>query len=87
MSRARHTGESATAHASPTVRSATRARVCIHGTGDQFVPIEQSRSYVAAATAAGGTAELVEVEGDHFVVIDPDSEAWSTTLAHLDTLA
>ena len=60
---------------------------CVHGRSDQFVPIEQSRSYVAAATAAGGTAELVEVEGDHFVVIDPDSDAWSTTLAHLDTLA
>jgi pimeloyl-ACP methyl ester carboxylesterase len=53
---------------------------CIHGTSDQFVPIEQSRSYVAAA---GGTTELVEVEGDHFAVIDPDSDAWAKTLAHL----
>ena len=59
---------------------------CIHGTSDQFVPLEQSRSYVVAATAAGGTAELVEVEGDHFVVIDPDSDAWATTLAHLEGL-
>ena len=59
---------------------------CIHGTSDQNVPIEQSRSYVAAATAAGGTAELVEVEGDHFVVIDPDSDAWARTLAHLDSI-
>ena len=59
---------------------------CIHGTSDQFVPLEQSRSYVAAAREAGGTAELVEVEGDHFVVIDPDSDAWTKTLAHLDSL-
>jgi acetyl esterase/lipase len=59
---------------------------CIHGTSDQFVPIEQSRSYVAAARKAGATAELVEVEGDHFVVIDPDSDAWAKTLAHLDSL-
>ena len=58
----------------------------MHGTSDQFVPLDQSRSYVEAATAAGGTAELVEVEGDHFVVIDPDSDAWAKTLAHLDTL-
>jgi len=59
---------------------------CIHGTSDQFVPTEQSRSYVAAAREVGGTAELVEVEGDHFVVIDPDSDAWAATLAHLETL-
>ena len=56
---------------------------CIHGTSDQNVPISQSRSYVAAATAAGATAELVEVDGDHFTLIDPDSEAWAKTLAHL----
>ena len=60
---------------------------CVHGTSDQFVPIEQSRSYVDAARKAGGTAELVEVEGDHFVVIDPDSDAWAVTLAHLRDLS
>ncbi|WP_231482609.1 alpha/beta hydrolase family protein [Nocardioides sp. URHA0020] len=59
---------------------------CIHGTRDDNVPIEQSRSYVAASRAGGGRAELVEVEGDHFVVIDPESDAWATTLAHLDSL-
>jgi acetyl esterase/lipase len=59
---------------------------CVHGTSDQFVPIEQSRTYVAAAYAAGGTAELVEVEGDHFAVIAPDSDAWAKTLAHLGSL-
>jgi acetyl esterase/lipase len=59
---------------------------CVHATGDDTVPISQSRSYVDAATAAGGTAELVEVEGDHFTVIDPASGAWAKTLAHLETL-
>ena len=44
---------------------------CVHATDDDTVPISQSREYVAAATAAGARAELVEVAGDHFVVIDP----------------
>ncbi|MEP9363396.1 prolyl oligopeptidase family serine peptidase [Nocardioides sp. CN2-186] len=59
---------------------------CIHGTADDTVPLTQSKAYVAAARAAGATAELVEVDGDHFVVVDPDSDAWATTLAHLETL-
>ena len=57
---------------------------CVHGTDDDTVPISQSRDYVAAATAAGAQAELVEVAGDHFVVIDPTHEAWALTLAILD---
>ena len=57
---------------------------CVHATGDDIVPVSQSREYVAAATAAGGSAELVEVEGDHFVVIDPASDAWRRTVAILE---
>lgn len=60
---------------------------CIHGADDDNVPISQSRSYVAAARAAGAEADLVEIEGDHFTLVDPDSDAWATTLAHLATLA
>ncbi|MDX6360602.1 MAG: hypothetical protein QOH37_3656 [Nocardioidaceae bacterium] len=56
---------------------------CIHGTGDTTVPISQSRDYVAAATAAGAVAELTEVAGDHFAVIDPESDAWRQTLTIL----
>jgi fermentation-respiration switch protein FrsA (DUF1100 family) len=56
---------------------------CIHGTGDTTVPISQSRDYVAAATAAGAVAELTEVAGDHFSVIDPESDAWRQTLTIL----
>jgi acetyl esterase/lipase len=60
---------------------------CVHGRDDDVVPISQSEEYVAAATAAGARAELVPVDGDHFVVIDPDSAAWAATLEILDTLA
>jgi acetyl esterase/lipase len=57
---------------------------CVHGTDDDTVPVSQSRDYVAAATAAGAAAELVEVAGDHFVVIDTASDAWARTLEILD---
>ncbi|WP_244930288.1 prolyl oligopeptidase family serine peptidase [Nocardioides sp. W7] len=56
---------------------------CVHGRDDDTVPISQSEAYV---TAAGGSAELVAVDGDHFAVIDPDSAAWARTLAILDDL-
>jgi len=54
--------------------------LCVHGTADDIVPIGQSRSFVERAVAAGDEAELAEVQGDHFVVIDPASAAWRTTL-------
>ena len=57
---------------------------CVHGADDDIVPISQSRDYVAAASAAGAQAELVEVAGDHFVVIDTESDAWAKTLEILD---
>lgn len=59
---------------------------CVHGEDDTIVPITQSEGYVEAATAAGARAELVRVAGDHFVVIDPTSDAWARTLTILDTL-
>jgi acetyl esterase/lipase len=57
---------------------------CVHGTDDVIVPISQSLDYVDAATAAGAEATMVEVPGDHFVLIDPTTEAWQQTLAILD---
>lgn len=60
---------------------------CVHGRDDDIVPLSQSESYVAAATAAGARAELVPVDGDHFTVVDPGSEAWSRTLGILERLA
>ena len=59
---------------------------CVHATDDDTVPISQSREYVAAATGAGAQAELVEVAGDHFVVIDPGSRVWRRTLEILDEI-
>ncbi|MEO9322705.1 alpha/beta hydrolase [Nocardioides sp. C4-1] len=60
---------------------------CVHGTDDVIVPLSQSQDYVAAAVAAGAEAEVVEVDGDHFVVIDPASAAWTSTLEILDAIA
>ncbi|KRB80575.1 esterase [Nocardioides sp. Root190] len=57
---------------------------CVHGTIDGNVPFRQSATYVERAIAAGATAELVEVSGDHFVVIDPTSAAWTRQLEILD---
>ncbi len=59
---------------------------CVHGTGDTIVPPSQSVDYVGAATAAGAQARLVEVDGDHFTVIDVSSGAWARTVEVLDSL-
>ena len=59
---------------------------CVHGVGDDTVPIAQSHTYVGAATEAGARATLTEIQGDHYAVIDPDTDAWQQTLAILDGL-
>lgn len=52
--------------------------LAIHGTADEVVPVEFSRTYAKAATGKGGDAEFVESPGaDHFHVIEPDGHAWS----------
>lgn len=59
----------------------------IHGSADDRVPIEISRSYVAAARAAGDDARLLELDGaGHFEALDPDSNAWSAIEAVLADL-
>lgn len=60
---------------------------CVHGAADDTVPLSQSVAYVDRTNAAGGDAYLVEVEGDHFVVIDPTSGAWARTLDLLEAFA
>lgn len=60
---------------------------CVHGRVDDIVPPSQSSDYVAAATSAGADAAVELVDGDHFVVIDPDSPAWSRQLELLEELA
>ena len=60
--------------------------VCVHAPADDTVPIAQSESYVAAATAAGGDARLIRASGDHYTLIDPYSPDWEIVLDVLPTL-
>jgi acetyl esterase/lipase len=60
--------------------------LCLHSRADSNVPYEQSVTYVAAATAAGGRARLHETFGDHFTLIDPASSDWAVVLAALPGL-
>ena len=57
---------------------------CVHAPDDDVVPISQSRDYVDRATAAGATAELVEVTGGHYGVIEVGSPAWGRVLEIVD---
>lgn len=59
----------------------------VHAADDEHVPPAQSAGYVVAATAAGGTAELVEVTGGHFDVIDTGSAAWERIVEVLEEIA
>lgn len=60
--------------------------VCVHGRGDTNVPPSQSADYARAATAAGDGVDVVEVDGDHFTLIDVHDEAWATTVERLPGL-
>jgi fermentation-respiration switch protein FrsA (DUF1100 family) len=51
--------------------------LCVHGTGDDVVPAEQSARYAAAAAARGGAVDVRLVPGDHMVLIDPAGEPWA----------
>lgn len=59
---------------------------CVHARDDATVPLSQSESYVARATAAGAVAELIEVEGGHYGVIDVTSPAWARIELLVDEL-
>lgn len=59
----------------------------VHAPDDDVVPIGQSEDYVAAASAAGADATLVEVTGGHFGVIDTGSDAWADIVGVLDSIA
>ena len=50
--------------------------VCVHGTGDSLVPIEQSQRFVAAAQGAGDESELQTFDGGHFDPITVGTPAW-----------
>ena len=60
---------------------------CLHAPDDTSVPISQSRDYVEAATGAGASAELVEVTGGHFDLINTATQTWKTILDVLETIS
>ncbi|MFG3604189.1 alpha/beta hydrolase family protein [Micromonospora chersina] len=76
----------ATADPSSLVPIRTRT-VVIHGVLDKQVPVAISRSWVAAARAAGSPATLVELPAcEHFGLIAPDSAAWPQVVTALRSL-
>lgn len=60
--------------------------VAVHGRHDDQVPIEQSRAYVRAARQAGGVADLVEVDADHFAVLDATTPMFDVVVGVLTDL-
>lgn len=60
--------------------------VLVHSSGDSLVPIRQSETYVAAATAAGDDSRLVRVSGGHFEHLNPGSAACAALREALDRL-
>ena len=48
----------------------------VHAKEDVAVPLSMSTSYVGAAASAPVPAQLVTVPGDHYALIDPQSEAY-----------
>jgi dipeptidyl aminopeptidase/acylaminoacyl peptidase len=61
----------------------------VHGVNDETVSIELSRGYVDATRAAGGEAELVEIQGEagHRTHLDPRGEAWAAVVERLEPVA
>jgi acetyl esterase/lipase len=58
----------------------------VHGTDDETVSVELSRSYERAASELGGAVELVEISGAagrHRAHIDPRGAAWAAVTGRL----
>jgi pimeloyl-ACP methyl ester carboxylesterase len=56
-------------------------QVLVWGEHEEFVPVALARAHVAAATAAGDSARLIEVPGaGHFELANPSSGAWPIVL-------
>ncbi len=62
-------------------------QVLIHGTHDENVPIQVSRTYANAARAVNDPVTCIGLDGvDHFDVINPQSNAWTITIKELQKL-
>jgi acetyl esterase/lipase len=55
----------------------------VHAPADDRVPIAISRRWVDLARAAGDDAVFVEVEGDHFTLVDPAHATWPTVYGQI----
>ncbi len=62
-------------------------QLLVHGARDEVVPVSQSSRYAETARQAGDPVHVVELDADHFDVIDPAHEAWGVVVEHLPTLA
>jgi acetyl esterase/lipase len=74
--------------ASPAEQSIpTTVQKLIHGSVDDSVPYEISRSYAASKKKAGETVELITLPGTgHFEIVDPSSAVWNKVQEILLTL-
>lgn len=62
-------------------------QVVVHGALDDAVPVQMSRDYAAAASAAGDIVAYEELaETGHMELIDPDHDSWLRVAALLDDL-
>lgn len=66
------------AHASPIAHVGDGSRVVlVHGDADDVVPLDQSRSYAAAARAVADPVTVIELAGvDHMDLVSPQTPAW-----------
>lgn len=59
---------------------------CVHARDDEQVPFGQSESFVESAREQGSPAQLAEVAGGHFGMIDPNHSAWHRTCEVLEKI-
>jgi len=64
------------AEASPMDLPISAPQVIIHGSHDDTVPIEMSRSYIETKRSKGENVRLIEPDCGHFELIDPSSQVW-----------
>ena len=59
----------------------------VHGTDDATVSVRRSRNYAAAARAAGGEVDLIEIPGPagaHRRHVDPSGASWAAVTGWLE---
>ncbi len=61
-------------------------RLILHGTKDDVVPIELSRSFMAQRRDDKPKPELIELDCNHFEPIDPRSVAWKEVIEAVERL-